>query len=120
MSTLGANEEAFVARHRISPLKLFDATGLTSREYKLVMKDLGKTFAFGVSPCRNGHALKTRHGHCVMCDPAKIAFAQRHSNEGFVYIFGSLSEKVLKVGVTSDVDQRIRSLNYFSYGGASD
>jgi hypothetical protein len=85
------------------------------------MKDLGMNFAFGVSPCSKfGHTLRTRAGHCVQCNTANIAFQLRKEEKGSIYIAGSPSSRLIKIGVTNDVDARIRMLNHYGYGGYQD
>ena len=36
--------------------------------------------------CLYGHRLRTRSGHCIICDPRRIAFQKRDSGKGVVYI----------------------------------
>ncbi len=85
------------------------------------MKELEKDIALGTSPCKKaGHTLKTRAGHCIQCDPARIAFQRRHSQSGWIYVAGSLSKRLIKIGMTSDVQKRESTLRSQQYGGSSD
>lgn len=73
-------------------------------------------------PCGNDrtHLLRTRHGHCVECNPASIAFQGRKSQEGFTYLAGSERTKQLKIGMAIDPQRRGHVINQLCYGGASD
>jgi hypothetical protein len=100
---------------------VFDATGLRRKEWQSQMEQLGLRFAHGVGPCAKGnHTLRTLGGNCMQCDPATIAFANRHYDEGFVYIAYSLEKILLKVGVAKSVQSRNKSLNNLAYAGAND
>ena len=73
------------------------------------------------TPCqRAGHRLRTRAGHCIQCDTSKLAFQSRHSTDQYVYIAGSLSEHLLKIGTCSDCSQRGNQLRAERYGSAGD
>jgi len=85
------------------------------------MKALDKVLAIGVTACRKGnHSLRTRSGHCAQCNPASLAFQSRNKAEACVYVAGSISLKLIKVGMTKDVSNRFISLNGLGYGGVSD
>lgn len=85
------------------------------------MKTLGKIFAFNSTPCdQNGHTIRTRSGHCIQCDTARIAFILRHVSFGTVYIAGSLKGQIIKVGTTSSKEGRSDSLNRTKYGNLDD
>lgn len=100
---------------------LFDASGMKKLDYQQRMKADGLNFAFGVTPCgAMGHTLRTRAGHCIQCDHAKIAYMMRHEARGFVYIAGSHSGRLLKIGTSSDVADRRAKLNEYCYGGQAD
>ena len=64
--------------------------------------------------------MRTRAGHCIQCNTARIAFQKRHSEQAFVYVAGSLSRSVIKVGVTNNIKNRMESLNQLQYASASD
>jgi len=48
------------------------------------------------------------------------AFRDRHYGPGYVYIAGSLSGRVLKIGTTWDVPRQQYRLNYVGYGSLND
>jgi hypothetical protein len=56
-----------------------------------------------------------------VCKPACLAYQNRHSATGYVYIACSPSTGLLKIGTTDDVTQRATTLNYKeAYGGLRD
>lgn len=121
MGQLTADEIAFLDKHKIDAALIYDASGQPSAIWKGHMKQLGKKFAFGTSPCgAGGHKLRTRHGHCIQCDTAQIAFALRHTKAGQLYIMGSEKMQLIKLGYTTDLSSRLANINSMSYGGATD
>ena len=67
-----------------------------------------------------GHRLRTRAGHCIQCNPINIAFQRREDTPGYVYIAGSLSGRVIKIGTTGDLNQRENQMRAEGYGGSRD
>lgn len=57
------------------------------------------------SKCRYGHRLKTRAGHCIQCNPARIAFQKRNRRGGAIYV--AATGDYCKVGV---VDNNINNI----------
>jgi hypothetical protein len=94
--------------------------GMSGRLWKRLIREEDKTVALGTACGSGGHRLRTRAGHCVQCDPKKLAFQARHSADQYVYIAGSLSAKLIKIGTCKDVPQRERQMRAESYGGADD
>lgn len=116
-------ETEFIAKHKLNPDYFFDAGGnQLFQELKNQMKANDKLFAFNTAPCTNGgHTLKSRQGHCIVCDTSDIAFYLRHYQEGFVYIAGSLSKKRIKIGATNNIEKREKYLNENKgYGNVND
>lgn len=121
MSAISEDQLAFLDSQGIPLGRVFDATGMRKSEYKAAMKTLDMVLAIGVSPCdKGGHTIRTRHGHCAQCNPAVIAFQNRYSQRGYVYIAGSRTHQLIKIGYALDVLNRMKSLNYFGYGGTND
>jgi len=114
------SELYFLSSVGLSPEDAFDARGLPQWLWRKRAGDEGKTLALG-NPCTNGgHRLKTRGGHCVQCDPKKLAYQRRFSAEQYVYIAGSQSGKLIKIGTCEHCGQRERQLRTEGYGGVSD
>jgi hypothetical protein len=121
VAELSSEQRAFLAANGIALSTVFDATGMRKTDYQDAMEELGKSFAYGVTPCRRSmHTLRTRAGHCIQCDPAKIAFMLRYDSSGLVYIAGSEAGRLIKVGSSGDIEQRRGTLNDLCYGGQRD
>lgn len=120
MGVFRQEEVEFLKRHGFSEDDVLDARHENSDLAKLKAKSLGKSFYLG-TPCRNvGHRIRTRGGHCAMCDPSKIAHARRHSAKGTLYLAVSSSGKVFKIGSSDDHADRERQLRAKGYGGYRD
>ena len=93
----------FINHHKISPEVLFDAKGQIISQIKDEMKTKQKVFAYNAKPCSRGnHTLRDRYNHCVICNPAYITFAKRATVVGYIYIAGSIKQKLIKVGMTTE------------------
>lgn len=111
----------FLKKHNVDLEYVFDAEGMSKKDYHAIMKQLNKYVAFNVSACSNGgHTLKTRNGHCVQCNPAYLEFQRRHDYKGIAYIAESKKNGIIKVGFTKDIKIRSESLNRTLYAGYSD
>ena len=112
---------SFLKTNNIPLSKIFDATNQKREIYRNAMKDLEKLIAINTTPCsRYGHTIRTRSGHCCQCNTASIAYLKRHYSNGYVYIVGSQNKKVLKVGSTNNIDNRVNSLNFQNYASIND
>lgn len=121
MAKLTQEESDFLSQHDIHISRVFDATGLRTKDWKQRMKDLGKMIAVGTSPCDGGgHTMRTKYGHCAICNPAALAFLRRYSETAYVYVAGSKSLRRVKVGFASDIERRMMTLNQLGYGDSSD
>jgi hypothetical protein len=114
---LTASERQFLAKHGIDESKVSDARGLGLAARRTLLQRDSSLLAIG-TPCgAYGHRLRTSSGHCVMCDPKKIAFARRHRTGGEVYVAWSSTLTLTKVGTAGDAAARIAQLNSEAYGG---
>lgn len=121
MAKLTSEQRNFLIRHKIELASVFDATGLQKSQYKSAMEAIGKSVAIGVTPCKKGgHTMRSASGHCIQCHPEYIAYRDRYHSQGKIYISGSLSCELIKVGMASDVDIRESGLNSLGYAGAND
>jgi hypothetical protein len=121
MGNLTSEQLSFFARHKIPLSQVFDARGMGRSHYQELMKNQEKYFAFGTEPCKNGsHTLRSRSGHCVECDTARITFMMRAVKQADVYIAASRSKKFIKIGSSTELARRIDYLSKESYGGADD
>lgn len=118
---LTQDEVLFLKRHKISEDDVLDAQNISSSDRKNKAKKLGKHFMLRKPPCQKGnHRIFTRNNHCIQCDTSKIAIQLRGSKTGFVYLAGSESKKLIKVGVASDLSDREKTLNSFKYADCND
>lgn len=117
---LRAKERRFCEQHGIPLGKLWDAAGLPPRHYSPAMKKRRKWAAYGVTECHRGHRLRDRHGSCLMCDTAKVAYLLRAKQSGLIYVAVGGGGCIAKVGLSTDPDNRIKIANYIEWGGFSD
>lgn len=108
-------------QHGMRLSEAFNCHGGSVRQYKKIMKALGKTIAVNATPCKaRGHTIRTRSNHCIQCNTRNLGFLKQHLSGGWVYIAASHSEDILKIGLTKSPDERECQLNYTGYGGISD
>ncbi len=113
-------EKSFLRSQGLAEADVYDARNQSTSYWKRRVREAGKTVVLG-SPCsKEGHRLRSRSGHCVQCDTKKLAYQKRYHSDGYVYIAGSLSAKVLKIGTAINVDQRERNLCGHNYANISD
>jgi hypothetical protein len=121
MAELTSEQRAFFAAHSIALSTVFDASGMRRTDYQAAMKQLGKSFAFGVTPCKRAmHTLRTRGGHCIQCDHSQIAYMLRYDATAYIYVAASAGGRLIKVGSSGDIQERCGILNAFRYGGQRD
>ncbi|MBR0993960.1 GIY-YIG nuclease family protein [Bradyrhizobium japonicum] len=117
---LTTDELAFLARQGLGPDDVFDARWMSQADWFEEIKKAGKQVALG-GPCKKqSHRLRSRKGHCVQCNTAKLAYAARHNLEQYLYIAGSLQARLIKVGVCKNLLQRNRQICAERHGGAAD
>jgi hypothetical protein len=117
---LTTEQRVFLLRHKISLSQVFDATGMSTQQYKGAMKRQEKLFAFGTARCLRGHELRSRAGNCIQCDTANISFMKNSVKRASVYIAASRSKQCVKVGMTGFIEAREEQLRKYQYGGADD
>lgn len=121
MTKLSSSQLDFLSHHRIPLSEVFDATGIPKKKYQALMRQAKKHIAIGVSPCAKAdHTMRTRSGHCIQCNPANIAFQLRSDADGTIYLAGSQSEELLKIGFSKNINNREYQINTNFYGGAND
>jgi hypothetical protein len=85
LDILTEEEKVFIKEHNLSPSDFYDARGEHYKDYHDNAKMHGCCFVI-YNKCQNGHRLRTRSGHCIICSPRSIAFQKRESGKGVVYI----------------------------------
>jgi hypothetical protein len=114
------DEFAFLKKHGIRPDEVHDGQSQSQARRRIEAERLGKMLVIG-PPCQAAnHRLRTRASHCVQCDPRKLAYQNRHTAPGYVYIAGSLAGCVIKIGTAGNLDQRHKQLRAERYGGLGD
>ncbi len=117
---LTPSELNFLSRQGLGPNDVMDVRGMNQWLWFRRIEEENKTIALG-SPCRTaGHRLRSRRGHCVQCHTEKLSFVARYSADQYVYIAGSRSAKIIKIGTCRDCAQREKQLRAERYGGARD
>ncbi|VTP98818.1 GIY-YIG nuclease family protein [Sphingobacterium daejeonense] len=111
----------FINKHKIDKKHIFDAKGKTINSLKLWMKANGKLYAYNSTFCKNGHSIKSKSGHCIVCNVTRIAFVKRKYKNGFLYVFGTKTKQYIKVGMTTEnIFNRLQKLNSRRVGGVND
>jgi len=119
-------ETRFLERHKIPMSQVYDLGGRTLDLCFDEMVNEEKLFGYNATSCSvpdSGHKFVTRAGHCMECEPGGprfIAEIRRHHRLGDIYLTGSLSVSLIKIGSASNADKRVPVLNELAYGGASD
>jgi hypothetical protein len=114
-------ELRFLRWHRLDQEDVYDGRFQSKRGREAAAKREGKDLVLTSVPCRAaGHRIRTRAGHCFQCDPLKLVYQVRHSKSGYVYVAGSLSGRVIKIGTAEDIPQRSHQLRAEQYGGFGD
>lgn len=117
---LTPGELAFLKSQNLTADDVYDGRYQSAARWKAGVRVAGLALVLGAACSRGGHRLRTRSGHCAQCDTRNIAYQDRHHSPGYVYIAGSLSAKLLKIGIAVDVEQRKRNLRHQAYGGIYD
>ncbi|MGD1036763.1 MAG: GIY-YIG nuclease family protein [Roseiarcus sp.] len=114
---LTASELDFLKSQNLSADDVCDGRNQSATRWKAGVRAAGLTLVLGTACSRGGHRLRTRSGHCAQCDTRNLAYQGRHHSSGYVYIAGSLSAKLLKIGTAIDIEQRKSNLRHQAYGG---
>lgn len=111
----------FLEKHKIIDREIIDAKGQTMYQLADLMKSENKLFAYNTTECSRGHRIRSRSGHCIVCNPAGITFSRRSLETGNVYIAGSIAKEYIKIGMTTvPLDQRFSRLNSRRVGNTND
>ena len=118
---LTQEELAFLKKHNVTPEDVFDSRGMSGSDRDSQMKKEGKIFTIGSDCKKSGHRLRTRKNRCIQCNTSAIAYMKRSQELGYVYIAGSKSASLIKIGYTNNIPQREDALCYAeSYAGIND
>lgn len=117
---LSSSEKAFLANQGLGPEDVLDVRGMPQRHWFRLIEEEGKTVALGSKCKARGHRLRSRRGHCIQCDTSKLGYQASFAEERYVYIAGSRSARLLKIGNCRNVIQRERQMRAERYGGIGD
>jgi hypothetical protein len=118
---LTKDQKVFLKEFDISLDEVFDAKYYSSSEWKSFVKNSHYKVVVGVTPCKDyGHVMRTKGGHCAICNPRNLRFQARHSEDNEVYVMHSPSTGLTKVGIAECAYTRQDSLNAMGYGKISD
>lgn len=120
IDNLSEDEHNFLKSLNVPISQCFDANGLAVNRCRQSMKDLEKIIAYNSTLCGAGHKIRTRSGHCIQCDTSRLRYSQRYAEQGYIYIAGSYSSELIKIGSTNNYKNREASLNGENYGGLND
>lgn len=116
---LTSEERAFLRHHKIDETSLFDARRYGAKGWGDVAREINLQFGVG-TPCKDGHRIRARSGHCVVCSPKNIGYIKRETQSGYVYIASSRAGRIHKVGSTSDYRDREARLQREAPAGFTD
>lgn len=120
MLELTASEVAFLKKNSLSVNHVYDGRGQSVKVKYDEAKRLGKTIVIG-NPCKKAnHRLRDLANHCAQCSPSVLHHQKIYETPGYVYVAGSLQGKVLKIGCSTDINDRERTLNSEPYAGFND
>jgi hypothetical protein len=120
MGALTEEQSRFLASHGISEDEVLDGSDRSPYRYKLAMELEEKFFALVARPCPRGHSLRSHSGHCIQCDQSRIAYTRQRHAKSYIYIAGSQTAKVLKIGSSASPKDRAKYLNSRKYAEISD
>src|ERR1700733_4306103 len=108
----------WLAAHGFTTEDVYDGRRQSQQRRRRGAKEAGKTLILSSVRCRAvGHRLRTRSHHCVQCSTVPLGFQQRYNSPGFVYIAGSLSGGVIKLGTAIDITRRENQLRKEGHAG---
>jgi T5orf172 domain len=119
-SVLTDTEKGFLTSQGLGADDVMDIRGIPQRLWFHQIEEEGKTVALGSRCKAAGHRLRSRRGHCVQCDTSKLGYQAPHAEERYVYIAGSRSARLIKIGNCRDTAQRERQVRSERYGGVGD
>jgi hypothetical protein len=105
---------AFLEKHNITEDRLLNAEGSAmTEEVVQKMKDGELILAYNTSACaaNKNHPFKTSEGNCPQCSSANLQSALKEFESGYVYIIGSVKAGLVKIGSTTEIVKRVKSLN---------
>ncbi|WP_026953962.1 GIY-YIG nuclease family protein [Algoriphagus vanfongensis] len=111
----------FIKHHKLDQKLFYNASGKKISEIFGEMHYVDAIFAYNTTPCKKGnHTIRDRNNHCLICRTANIAFQKRYHESGYLYIAGSMEGKLIKIGITNNIEKRKYTLKKTSYANQND
>lgn len=111
----------FLVKYDIEVTDVFDASGMKKKEWREAIEGTDYKLIMNAGFCnKEFHNLKTRAGHCAICNPRNLRLQERYYESGYIYIAHSETLDLIKIGVSNDPDNRIRVMNDQGYGDFND
>jgi|LakMenEpi03Aug12_release.lakeMendotaPanAssembly.Ray.scaffolds.fasta_scaffold575804_2 hypothetical protein len=126
LNKLNELEKQFLKEKNLKAAHVFDATKiLSAKEWKSQIKKTECEVAFCATSCTKDtdHRLKTKAGHCALCNPRNLYHQRSYRKPGDIYVVYSKELGFCKIGRSEDVGsglQRVTKLNRDAYGNAKD
>jgi hypothetical protein len=117
INELTEQELIFLKSQGIRPEEIFDGRGMSNPTWKDRAKQAECDFILAGRCTNGGHRLKSRSGHCIQCDTAKISFIRRENAKAYVYLAAAKNRTVIKIGYASLIYAREETLRKQGYGG---
>jgi hypothetical protein len=115
------DELGFLSLHGFNREDVHDGRHQSKSSREEAAKREGKPLILTSVVCRAaGHRIRTRGGHCFQCNPLRLVYQIRHGEPAFVYVAGSLTGQLIKIGSAGDIPTRQRKLRYDQYAGFAD
>ena len=111
---LTRSQIAFLDKHKISEDSLINANGSgMTEELRQRMAEEEKIVAYNSSECtvNKNHRFVISDGHCPQCSTTSLQNALKEYEDGYVYIIGSVKAGLVKIGLTTEIVKRVKSLN---------
>ena len=101
----------FFSHHNISLNIVIDASNMSTSKFREICANENKYYGYNTNLCNEGHRIKTKHGKCPVCRPVDIGFINNNKKDAYTYIAVSKAKKIIKIGITSDIEPRKDFLN---------
>jgi hypothetical protein len=92
------SERCFLASQGLGTDDVMDVRGIPQSLWFQQIEEEGKPVVLGSRCKAAGHRLRSRRGHCIQCDTSKLGYQAHYAEERYVYIAGSRSARLIKIG----------------------
>ncbi len=111
----------FLVKYDVEVSDIFDATGMKKKEWREAIEGTDYKLVMNAGLCnKEYHNLKTRAGHCAICNPRNLRLQERYYESGYIYLAHSETLDLIKIGVSNDPENRVLVMNDQGYGDFDD